>query len=51
MKKLKFDQEEKEILKAYERGELKTVKGFKRESESIRRTASDTLRKDKKGTR
>ena len=48
MKTLKLDQEEKEILEAYERGELKTVKDFKKEAPLIRQAASYTLRKDKR---
>ncbi|MBF0489814.1 MAG: hypothetical protein HQL15_04260 [Candidatus Omnitrophica bacterium] len=46
MKTLKLDQEEKEILEAYERGELKTVKDFKKESKLIRQAAVNTLRKE-----
>ena len=48
MKTLKLDQEEKEILEAYERGELKTVKDFKKESKLIQQAAAYTLRKDKR---
>ena len=48
MKTLKLDQEEKEILEAYERGELKTVKDFKQESKLIRQAATVTLRKDRR---
>ncbi len=48
MKTLKLDPEEKEILEAYERGELKTVKDFKQESKLIRQAATVTLRKDRR---
>ena len=48
MKTLKLDQEEKEILEAYERGELKTVKDFKQEAKLIRQAAANTLRKDQR---
>ena len=46
IKKLKLEQEEKEMLEAYERGELKTAKGFKKESKLIRRAAVQTVRKN-----
>ena len=45
---LKLDQEEKEILEAYESGDLKSVKGFKKESRLIRQAAANTLRRDRK---
>jgi predicted DNA binding CopG/RHH family protein len=48
MKTLKLDQEEKEILEAYEQGDLKTVKDFKKESKMIRQAAGNTLRKDRR---
>ncbi len=48
MKTFKLDPEEKEILEAYERGELKTVKNFKKESKMIRQAAMSTLRKDRR---
>ena len=48
MKTLKLDQEEKEILEAFERGELKKVKDFKKESKEIRQAAMNTLRKDRR---
>ncbi len=48
MKTLKLNQEEKEILEAYERGELKIVKDFKQESKLIRQAAANTLRKDRR---
>jgi predicted DNA binding CopG/RHH family protein len=48
MKALKLDHEEKGILEAYERGELKTVKDFKKESKLIRQAAANTLRKDRR---
>lgn len=48
MKIIKLDHEEKEILEAYERGELKRSKNFSKESKLIRQAASNTLRKDKR---
>jgi len=48
MKTLKLDPEEKELLEAYERGELKTSKDFKQESKLIRQAATVTLRKDRR---
>jgi len=46
MKIIKLDQEEKEILEAYERGELKRVKNFSMEARLIQKAAVKTLRKD-----
>ncbi len=46
MKTIKLDQEEKEILEAYERGELKRVKNFSKEARLIQKAATKTLRKD-----
>jgi predicted DNA binding CopG/RHH family protein len=46
MKAIKLDQQEKEVLNAYERGELKRVKNFSREAKLVRRAAARTLRKD-----
>ena len=46
MKVIKLDQEEKEILKSYERGELKRVKNFSKEARLIQKAAAKTLRKD-----
>ena len=48
MKNFKLDAEEKEILDAYERGALKRVKDFSKESKLIRQAASNTLRKDRR---
>ena len=48
MKTLKLDPEEKELLEAYERGELKTSKDFKQESKWIRQAATVTVRKDRR---
>ncbi|MDE2027880.1 MAG: antitoxin [Candidatus Omnitrophica bacterium] len=46
MKAIKLDQEEKEILESYERGELKRVKNFTKEARLIQKAAARTLRKD-----
>ena len=48
MNTLKLDSEEKEILEAFERGELKRDKNFSKESKTIRQAASNTLRKDRR---
>ena len=48
MKTIKLDQEEKEILEAYERGELKRVKNFSKEARLIQKAAAKTLRKDRR---
>lgn len=46
MKTIKLNQEEKEILESYERGELKRVKNFSKEAGLIQKAAAKTLRKD-----
>ena len=46
MKTIKFDQEEKEILEAYDRGDFKRVKNFSKEAKLIQNAAAKTLRKD-----
>ena len=46
MKTIIFDQEEKEILESYERGEFKRVKNFSKEARLIQKAAAKTLRKD-----
>ena len=48
MKTIKLDQEEKEILESYERGELKRVKNFSKEARLIQKAAAKTLRKDRR---
>ena len=44
----KLDQEEKEILEAFERGELKSVPNKKAELKRHREYAAATFRKDKR---
>ena len=46
MSKLKLDQEEKEILEAFESGKLKPVPDAKKELERYRGYAKATMRKD-----
>ena len=46
----KLDQEEKEILEAFERGELKSVPNKKAELKRHREYAAATFRKDKRIT-
>ena len=48
MKKIILDEEEKEILESYERGEWKSVKNPKEEIARIRGYARNTLQKDKR---
>jgi predicted DNA binding CopG/RHH family protein len=48
MKKYKLDKEEQEILDAYEKGELKSVKLSKEEMERYIRAARNTLRKNER---
>ncbi len=46
MKELKLDQQEKDLLESYERGEWRTVKNVAKEARHIRSAAANTLRKD-----
>ncbi len=46
----KLDEEEKEILEAFERGELKRVANADQEIERIRLAARNTLKKSKRVT-
>jgi len=48
MKKMILDEEEKDILESYERGEWKTVKNPKDEIVRLREYARNTLQKDKR---
>ncbi len=48
MKKLKLDQEEKELLESYERGAWIPIKNSKKEIEKHREYARNTLKKDKR---
>ena len=48
MKKILFDEEEKDILESYERGEWKPVKKPKVEMKKLREYARNTLQKDKR---
>jgi len=48
MKKMILDEEEKEILSSYERGEWKSVKNSNEEIERLRKYARNTLQKDKR---
>ena len=47
---MKLDQEEKEILEAYESGQLKLSKPSKKEIAAIKAAALSTFRKDKRIT-
>ena len=47
---MKLDQEEKEILEAYESGQLKLSKPSKKEITAIKAAALSTFRKDKRIT-
>jgi predicted DNA binding CopG/RHH family protein len=47
---MKLDQEEKEILEAYESGKLKLSKPSKKEIAAIKAAASSTFKKDKRIT-
>ena len=47
---MKLDKEEKEILKAYETGQLKSSKPSKKELEAIKAAAVSTFKKDKRIT-
>ncbi len=48
MKKVQLDDEERDILESYERGEWKQVKDVKREIRKLRAYARNTLQKDKR---
>ena len=48
MEKITLDEDEKKMLKSYDRGEWKTVKNPKREINKLRVHARNTLLKDKK---
>jgi predicted DNA binding CopG/RHH family protein len=48
MKKIILDDEEKDILESYERGEWVPVKNPKKEIERLKRYAKNTLQKDKR---
>jgi len=48
MKKIVLDQEEKEILESYERGEWIPVKNKKEEIKKLQQYARNTLQKDKR---
>ncbi len=48
MKRLVLDREEKDILRAYERGELKPIKGRDPEMARLAAAARNTLQKNKR---
>jgi predicted DNA binding CopG/RHH family protein len=48
MKKILFDEEEKDILESYERGEWRPIKNQKAEIKKLREYARNTLQKDKR---
>jgi predicted DNA binding CopG/RHH family protein len=48
MKKLVLDDEERDILESYERGEWVSVKNSKKEIKKLREYARNTLQKDKR---
>lgn len=48
MKKTVLDEEEKDILASYERGEWKAVKNPKQETKKLQEYARNTLQKDKR---
>ena len=48
MKKILFDEEEKDILESYERGEWRSIKNPKAEMKKLREYARNTLQKDKR---
>lgn len=48
MKKIALDEEEKNIVDSYERGEWKSVKSPKQEMKRLREYARNTLQKDKR---
>ncbi len=45
---MKYDQEEKDILEAYDAGQIKLSKPTKREVEAIKSAAVSTFKKDKR---
>ena len=47
---MKFDKEEKEILKAYESGQLKLSKPSQKELNAIKAAAESTFKKDRRIT-
>ena len=47
-KKIKLDQEEKQILEDFERGKFKRIPNFKREKKELENAARQTLLKDKR---
>ncbi|MFC1890092.1 hypothetical protein ACFL4G_10085 [Thermodesulfobacteriota bacterium] len=47
---MKYDQEEKEILEAYESGQMKLSKPSKKELAAIKAAAESTFKKDKRIT-
>jgi predicted DNA binding CopG/RHH family protein len=47
---MKLDKEEKEILDAYESGNMKPVKPSKKEIDAIKAAAESTFKKDKRVT-
>jgi predicted DNA binding CopG/RHH family protein len=48
MKKILFDEEEKDILESYERGEWRPIKNPEAEMKKLRAYARNTLQKDKR---
>lgn len=48
MAALELEQEEKDLLDSYERGEWKSVKNLKQEIQRHKRYARETLKKDKR---
>jgi predicted DNA binding CopG/RHH family protein len=48
MKQILFDEEEKDILESYERGEWSPIKNPKAEIKKLRAYARNTLQKDKR---
>lgn len=48
--KMKLDREEKELLDAYERGDMALAAPTKKEKEGLRETAANTFRKNRRMT-
>jgi predicted DNA binding CopG/RHH family protein len=48
MKKMKLDKEEEQILRDFERGELKSVSNFQKEKKDLEEAARNTFLKDKR---
>ena len=46
MKKVYFDDEEKELAESFERGEWRSVKNIKQEMQKLQKAAKNTLKKD-----